>query len=93
MAREGSEGVDASLKISRRPLASKTKSVKVPPVSTPTRTLRPVAFFVPAAEEEEIFHLSFDIFHLSLDFDLRRSLKAILAQPKTGRCTKAASRS
>ena len=66
MAREGSEGVDASLNISRRPLASKTKSVNVPPVSTPTRTLRTAAFFVLALEEKEIFHLSFDIFHLSL---------------------------
>jgi hypothetical protein len=30
---------------------------------------------------------------LLLDFDLRRSLKAILAQPKTGTCTKEISRS
>src|SRR5258705_6662001 len=38
MAREGSDGVDGNLKSWRAPSFSKTKSVKVPPVSTPTRT-------------------------------------------------------
>src|SRR5215207_497426 len=37
MASEGSEGVEGSLKRLRRPSRSNTKSVNVPPVSTPTR--------------------------------------------------------
>src|SRR5687768_5601030 len=37
IAVEGSAGVEGSLKISRRPFSSKTKSVNVPPVSTPMR--------------------------------------------------------
>src|SRR6201988_4386524 len=37
IASDGSEGVEGSLKRLRRPSCSKTKSVKVPPVSTPTR--------------------------------------------------------
>src|SRR5215813_6805411 len=35
IAREGSSGVEGSLNICKPPPASKTKSVKVPPVSTP----------------------------------------------------------
>ena len=38
IAAEGSCGVEGSLNISSLPFNSKTKSVKVPPVSTPTRT-------------------------------------------------------
>src|SRR6266542_2603309 len=37
MASAGSAGVDASLNISSLPFVSNTKSVNVPPVSTPTR--------------------------------------------------------
>src|SRR6266516_5837158 len=37
IASEGSDGVDASLNIPSWPFVSKTKSVNVPPVSTPTR--------------------------------------------------------
>src|SRR5688572_30354235 len=37
IAIDGSLGVEGSLKTSRRPFRSKTKSVKVPPVSTPIR--------------------------------------------------------
>src|ERR1044072_1316388 len=37
IASDGSEGVEGSLKRLRRPSCSKTKSVNVPPVSTPTR--------------------------------------------------------
>src|ERR1044072_5174785 len=40
MASDGSSGVEASLKTWSRRATSKTKSVKVPPVSTPTRTAR-----------------------------------------------------
>ena len=40
IARDGSSGVDASLKMRSTPPAAKTKSVNVPPVSTPTRSLR-----------------------------------------------------
>ena len=36
IAREGSSGVEASLKMRNSPPASNTKSVNVPPVSTPT---------------------------------------------------------
>lgn len=39
IANEGSEGVEGSLKSVTRPSRSKTKSVKVPPVSTPMRKL------------------------------------------------------
>src|SRR5205085_4857424 len=39
IAREGSSGVEGTLKIFARPSARYTKSVNVPPVSTPTRTL------------------------------------------------------
>jgi len=38
IATEGSAGVEGSLKIWRRPCRSKTKSVNVPPVSTPMRS-------------------------------------------------------
>src|ERR1043166_7867666 len=37
MANEGSEGVEGILKSVKRPSCSKTKSVNVPPVSTPMR--------------------------------------------------------
>src|ERR1043165_3275743 len=37
IASDGSDGVEGSLKRLRRPSCSKTKSVNVPPVSTPTR--------------------------------------------------------
>ncbi len=44
MASEGSAGVEASLKIFVSPPERKTKSVNVPPVSTPTRTTRATLF-------------------------------------------------
>src|SRR6185295_7030836 len=40
MASDGSSGVEGNLKTSSCRFTSKTKSVKVPPVSTPTRTAR-----------------------------------------------------
>src|SRR5215213_5361235 len=48
MASEGSEGVEGSLKRLRCPSRSKTKSVKVPPVSTPMRIVVLLANRYPA---------------------------------------------
>src|SRR6185295_13546061 len=48
IASDGSAGVEGSLKRLRRPSCSKTKSVNVPPVSTPTRMSRLLANRYPA---------------------------------------------